>query len=218
MIMDKKQVEKVVHELRKEEYKKKFSQSFDVIINLKDINLKNPEEQVDFFATLNHGLGKKVKVAIFAGPELEEKAKQVCDLVVSLRDFDKYTDKRVIKKMASEYNFFIAQAEVMPKVAQVFGRVLGPRNKMPNPKLGSVIPAKGQVDQLYNRLQRTVRVTAKKSPVIQIKVGNESMKDEEIIDNIMLVYDQVVHHTPKEKANLRSVFVKLTMSKPIKVE
>jgi len=44
------------------------------------------------------------------------------------------------------------------------------------------------------------------------------MKDEELIDNIMLVYDQVVHHTPKEKANIRSVFVKLTMSKPIKVE
>lgn len=216
--MDRKSVEKAVNELRKEENKKKFSQSFDVIVNLKDINLKNPEEQVDFFATFTHGLGKKRKVAVFAGPEIEERAKQVCDLVISVKDFDKYTDKRVVKKIAAEYDFFIAQAEIMPKVAQVFGRVLGPRNKMPNPKLGSVIPAKGQIEPLYDRLQRTVRVSAKKAPVIQVKVGDETMPNEKLIDNIMLVYDQVVHHTPKEKANVRSVFVKLTMSKPVKIE
>lgn len=216
--MDKKAIEKAVNELRKDENKKKFSQSFDVIVNLKDINLKNPEEQVDFFATFNHGLGRKRKVAVFAGPELEEKAKQVCELVIPVKDFDKYTDKKVVKKIAAEYDFFIAQAEIMPKVAQVFGRVLGPRNKMPNPKLGSVIPAKGNIEPLYERLQRTVRCSAKKSPVIQVKVGDESMPNDKLIDNIMLVYDQVVHHTPKEKANVKSVFVKLTMSKPVKVE
>jgi large subunit ribosomal protein L1 len=216
--MDRKSIEKAIKELRKEDNKKKFSQSFDLIVNLKDINLKNPEEAVDFFATLNHGLGRKMKVAVFAGPELEERAKLVCDLVIPLKDFDKYSNKKLAKKLAAEYDFFIGQAEIMPKVAQVFGRVLGPRNKMPNPKLGSIVPAKGQVEQLYDRLQRTVRVTAKKAPVIQVKVGSETMKDEELIDNIMLVYDQVVHHTPKEKANLRSVFVKLTMSKPVKIE
>jgi large subunit ribosomal protein L1 len=216
--MDRKAIEKAVNELRKEENKKKFAQSFDVIVNLKDINLKNPEEQVDFFATFTHGVGRKKKVAVFAGPEIEEKAKQVCDLVISARDFDKYTDKRVIKKIAAEYDFFIAQAEIMPKVAQVFGRVLGPRNKMPNPKLGSVIPAKGQIEPLYDRLQRTARVSAKKAPVIQVKIGSEDMTNDQLIDNIMLVYDQVVHHTPKEKANVKSVFVKLTMSKPVKIE
>ncbi|MFA6073042.1 MAG: hypothetical protein WC758_02945 [Candidatus Woesearchaeota archaeon] len=216
--MDRKSVENALKELRKEEHKKKFSQSLDLIINLKDINLKNTDETVDFFATMNHGLGRKMKVAIFAGPELEEKAKQVCDLVIPLKDFDKYTDKKLAKKLAAKYDFFLAQAEIMPKVAQIFGRVLGPRNKMPNPKLGSVVPAKGQVDALYERLQRTVRVSAKKAPVIQVKIGSEAMKDDELIDNILLVYDQVVHHTPKEKANIRSAFVKLTMSKPIKIE
>ncbi|MGV8162982.1 MAG: hypothetical protein ACP5N2_06650 [Candidatus Nanoarchaeia archaeon] len=216
--MDRKSIEKAIKELRIEDNKKKFSQSFDLIINLKDINLKNPEDQVDFFATLNHGLGRKMKVAALTGPELEERAKQVCDFVIPLRDFDKYSDKKLAKKVGAEYDFFIGQAEIMPKVAQVFGRVLGPRNKMPNPKLGSIVPAKGQVEQLYDKLQRTVRVMAKKAPVIQVKVGSENMKDEELIDNIMLVYDQVVHHTPKEKANIRSAFLKLTMSKPVKIE
>jgi large subunit ribosomal protein L1 len=216
--MDRKSVDKALKELRNADNKRKFSQSFDLIINLKDLNMKNPEEAVDFFVTLTHGLGKKVKVAALTGPELEERAKQVCDLVISLRDFDKYSDKKLAKKVGAEYDFFIGQAEIMPKVAQTFGRVLGPRNKMPNPKLGTIVPAKGQVDQLYDRLQRTVRISAKKAPVIQVKVGNESMSDEELIDNIMLIYDQTVHHTPKEKANIKNVSVKLTMSKPIKVE
>jgi large subunit ribosomal protein L1 len=157
-------------------------------------------------------------VAALTGPELEERAKAVCDLVIPLRDFDKYSDKKLAKKIAAEYDFFIGQAEIMPKVAQVFGRVLGPRNKMPNPKLGTIVPARGQVDQLYERLQKTVRISAKKAPVIQAKAGSESMGDEEVTDNIMLIYDQTVHHTPKEKANIKNVSVKLTMSKPVRIE
>lgn len=217
--MNKKSVENAIKELRKEDHKKKFSQSFDLIVNLKDLNLKNPDEQVDFFTTLTHPLGKKVKVAAIVGPELHEKAKDVVDLIITQDDFDKYTsDKKLTKKVASEYDYFIAQADIMPKVAQVFGRVLGPRGKMPNPKLGSVLPGKGQVEPLYERLQKTVRISAKKSPVIQVKVGSEDMKDEDLIENIMLIYNQIIHHTPKEKSNIKNAMLKLTMSKPMKVD
>jgi len=217
--MNKKSIENAIKELRKEDHKKKFSQSFDLIVNLKDLNLKNPEEQLDFFTVLSHSLGKKVKVAALVGPELQEKAKGVVDLVITQTEFDKYvSDKKLTKKLATEYDFFIAQADIMPKVAQVFGRVLGPRGKMPNPKLGSVLPGKGQVEPLYERLQKTVRISAKKTPVVQVKVGSESMKDEEIIENIVLVYNQIIHHTPKEKSNIKNAMLKLTMSKPIKVD
>ncbi len=217
--MNKKSIENAIKELRKEEHKKQFSQSFDLIVNLKDLNLKNPEEQVDFFTTLTHPLGKKVKVAALVGPELQEKAKGVVDLIIPQSEFDKYvSNKKLTKKLAVDYDFFIAQADIMPKVAQVFGRALGPRGKMPNPKLGSVLPGKGQVEPLYEKLQKTVRISAKKSPVIQVKVGSESMKDEQIIENIVLVYNQIIHHTPKEKSNIRNAMLKLTMSKPVKVD
>lgn len=216
--MDKKGLEKAIQELKKNSKERKFKQSYDLIVTLKDINLKNTEEQVDFFLTLSHGFGKKVKVAAFAGPELAERAKGVVDLVILQSDFDKYTDKKVLKKMAADYDFFIAQADIMPKVAQVFGRALGPRGKMPNPKLGSVVPGRAQLEPLYEKLQRTVRVSAKKQPMTQIKVGDENMPVEHVLENAMQVYNQLVHHLPKEKSNVRHVLIKLTMSKPVKIE
>ncbi|MCC7575139.1 50S ribosomal protein L1 [Candidatus Woesearchaeota archaeon] len=214
--MKKESLINAITELRKSENKKKFAQSFDLIINLKDLNLKNPEEQVDFFTSLKYSTSK-IKVAALVGQELSDSAK-ICDKVIKQTEFDNYKDKKTAKKLATEYDFFIAQADIMPKVAQAFGRVLGTRGKMPNPKLGSILPGKAPVEPLYKKLQSTVRLTAKKTPVIQVKIGNENMKDEEIIENALIIYDQIIHHLPKERSNIKNAMLKLTMSKPIKID
>lgn len=213
--MDKQSIEKTIKELRETSKKRKFSQAFDLIVTLKDLNLKNVNDQIDFFASLPHATGKKVRVAALVGPELKERADGVCDTVIEQKNFDNYKDKKLVKKLANDHDFFIAQAEIMPKVAATFGRVLGPRNKMPNPKLGSVLPGKGQVEPLYERLQKTVRISAKKSPMIQVKIGSEAMTDEQLVDNIMNAHNQIVHHLPKEGSNVKTTMLKLTMSKPI---
>ena len=218
--MDKKSVEQALQELKKNSPKRKFSQSVDLIITMRDLDFKKPAEQVDFFVTCNYGFGKKIKVAALAAQELVDKAREVCDLVILASDFDKYQDKKLAKKLAADYDFFIAQAEIMPKVATVFGRTFGPRGKMPNPKLGSVIPGRGgqtQIQPLYDKLQKIVKVVAKKALMVQIKVGNESQKEEELIDNILTIYNQILHHLPKERSNIRQVMLKLTMSKPVKI-
>ncbi len=216
--MNKETLKKALQELRENSKKRKFSQSIDLIFTFRDLNLKNPDEQLDFSITLNQGIGRKVKVAALAGPEMADNAKKVCDVVITQADFDKYKDKKEAKKLAGSYDYFLGQADIMPKIAGAFGRFLGPRNKMPNPKLGTILPGKAPVEPVYEKLQRTVRVIAKKAPMAQVKVGSESMKEEEVIDNILTVYNQVIHHLPKEKSNLKDVYVKLTMSKPVKVE
>ncbi|MCF7866866.1 50S ribosomal protein L1 [Candidatus Woesearchaeota archaeon] len=216
--MDKETTQKIISELRENSKKRKFSQSFDLIVTLKDLNLKNPEEQVEFYTELPHALGKKVKVAALVGPELKERAEGIVDTIIAQDDFAEFKDKKLAKKLAKDHDFFIAQAEIMPKVAAAFGRVLGPRNKMPNPKLGSILPAKGSVEPLYKKLQKTVRISGKKAPMLQVKVGTEDMKDEDIIENITTAYNQIEHHLPKEKGNVKYVLLKLTMSKPIKIE
>ncbi len=211
-------VTKALDTLKEEAKKRNFSQTIDLIINLKDLDLKKPEHHVDVFVRLPKGRGKKVKICAFVGPELNSEAKQVFDRVILIEQFPGFKEKREIKKLAAEFEFFIAQATIMAKVATTFGRVLGSRGKMPNPKAGCVVPPKGvNLKQLYEQLQSTIKVKAKTAPHVQCAVGTEDMSIDDLTENIMSVYDAVLHAVPNEHHNIKSIFVKRTMSKPVQV-
>lgn len=215
--MNRKEALDYIKKLKSESQKKKFVQSVDVIINLQDLDLKKVEQQVDFFLTLNNSLGRKMKVCALIGPELADEAK-ICDLVIPQMEFDAYAaNKKKIKKLAKNYDFFIAQANMMNKIASIFGRVLGPKGKMPNPKAGCVVPPKTSLKPIYERLQKTIRISAKKDPIIYLMLGKEDMKDEELADNLFTVYEQLILHLPSEKHNIKNVYLKTTMGKPIKI-
>ncbi len=216
--MEKKELLDALKKLKEETKKRKFKQSVDMVVNLKGLNLKKTEEQVDFFVTLNHSVGRKVKVAGLVGPELKDEAAKSLDFALIQEDFDKYQqNKKLAKKLAREYDFFVAQGNIMAKVAAAFGRAFGPLGKMPNPKAGLVVPPKTPLKPLYEKLQRTVHVKAKVAPIVQIAVGNEEMNEDEVVDNILVTYDNLIHHLPGEKNNIKSIYLKLTMGKPVKV-
>lgn len=215
--MDKEKVKKALDALNKLNKKRKFSQSYDMIILLQGLDLKKPEEQVDMYVALHYGVGKKAKVCALVGPELKEEAEKVCDKTILVDDFPAFSDKKIAKKLASEFDYFIAQANIMNKVAGAFGKVLGPRSKMPNPKAGCVVPPKTQLTPLYEKLQHLLRVKAKTSLMAQFAIGTENMKEDEVIDNIMIVYNQLTHTLPNHDNNIKSILLKLTMSKPVKV-
>ncbi len=216
--MNKQSIIKALQQAREKAKKRKFSQRVDLIITLKGLNLKRPDDQVEFFAQLPHGTGKKVSVCAFVGPDLVDEAKKVCDEVITPADFEKYKDKKLLKKLANKHDYFIAQGDLMAKVAATFGRALGPRGKMPNPKAGCVIPPKGAIKPVYEKLQKTAKIVAKKQLAVQLPVGSEEMKDEEIAENILTIYDQLIHHLPQEKNNVKSVYVKLTMGEPVMIQ
>jgi len=198
--------------------KRNFKQKVDLIVNLKDLDLKKPEQQVEFFLKIHYSKGKDSKICALVAPELASKVKSACDNTVIVDDFEKYAkDKKLSKKLCNDYDFFIAQANIMPKVAATFGRIFGPRGKMPNPKAGCIVTDKTDFNTLCDNLKKTVKVSAKTSLIIQLIIGNEEMKDEEIADNAYNIYEQLIHHLPNEKNNIKSVFLKLTMGKPIKV-
>ncbi|MGE0793079.1 MAG: 50S ribosomal protein L1 [Candidatus Woesearchaeota archaeon] len=217
--MDKKSIIKNFEELKKEAKERKFPQSVDLVVTLKDINLKKPEEQVEFFIAMPKPLAKKNKICAIVAQDLEEEAKRVCDKVVLQSELAAYLkDKKAVRKLAEEYDFFIAQANIMGQIAGAFGRVFGPRGKMPNPKAGCVVPPKTQLTPIYERLQNTIKLSAKKLPIFNAKVGTVETPAEEIAENIMHIYDQIVHHLPKERHNVRGALMKLTMSKPKKLQ
>ena len=212
--MDQKQIKKVLEELKKQP-KRKFSQSYDLVINLKNFDVKT--HPLDFFVTLHHPKGKEVKIAAIVGQELVEQADKFCDLTIIEDDFVKYKDKKAAKNLADGYDYFIAQATLMPKLAAVLGKVFGPKGKMPNPKLGCVVPPNANLEPLTKKLGQTVHLAAKKGINLQCLVGKEGQPEEEIIDNILTVYQTVLKQVPNEMQNIKNIFLKLTMSKPVKV-
>jgi len=217
--MDKKNALDVVKELRKQAVQKKFVQMVDLVVNLQDLDFKKPDHQMDFYVTLPYSAGKKKRVAAFVDVDMFDDAKAVCDTVIPLYQFEEFgKDKKRIKKLAKQNDFFIAQATIMTKIAATFGRVLGPKNKMPNPKAGCVVAPKSNLKPLYEKLQKTVRVLARQKPLLQLTIGKEDMSDEQISENLYAVYDQLIHHLPKERNNVKTVYIKTTMGKPVKVE
>jgi len=219
VLMDKDSVKEALKKVKESSKKRNFKQTFDFIINLRGLDLKKPENHVEVYANLHYSKGKPVKICAFVGPELKEEAKKVCDTTISVDDFDKYQkDKKLAKKLAQEHAFFIAQATVMPKLAQVFGKILGTRGKMPNPKAGCVVPPKAALQPLYDRLQKTAVIKAKTQPVIKCSVGIEDQNEDEVIDNIITVYNSLIHKLPSEQNNIKNMLLKLTMGKPVEVK
>jgi large subunit ribosomal protein L1 len=202
----------------KSKARRKFTERIDLIVNLKDVDLKKPENHVDFFIALPSAPGKIRKIAALVDVELLDEAKAHADLVIPHDRFGEYSKNPAqMKKLASEYDFFIAQANIMKDIAANFGRTLGSRGKMPNPKGGMVVPPKAALGPLVERLRRTLHVRIKAAPVFQAGVGSMDQDSQEIAKNISVLYKQILQGLPNEETNVRSVYVKSTMGEPVKV-
>jgi len=214
--MNKNQIIETLKNLRSISKKRKFNQSIDLVINFKNLDLK--KNNLDTFVSLPHFRGRDVKICAIVDHELENQAKEHCDQIILKKELDSYkSNLKKVKQVSKSCDFFIAQANLMGLIATVFGRILGPMGKMPNPKVGGVLPPTGQIKPVVEKYKKLVRIMTKKEPVVKINVGRENLTDEIISDNIMAIYDNVLHQLPKEQGNIKNVMIKFTMSKPLKV-
>ncbi|MBS3152163.1 50S ribosomal protein L1 [Candidatus Woesearchaeota archaeon] len=217
--MEKQEVLKSIKELREKSPKKNFSQSVDLVINLQNLDLKKPEHKVDLYLQLPHPRGKKLKLCAFVDAQLAQKAKGVFDNVVTKDEFAKWiNNKKEQKKLANSNDFFVAQVEIMAQVAVTFGKVLGARGKMPNPKAGCVVPGSiSNLEPIANKLQNTVKLQTKNETSVKTSIGIESMKDEDLADNVLAVYNTLLSKLPQEKNNIKYTAIKFTMGPIIKI-
>jgi len=209
--METMKLDKAIEELRKQtkEKERKFNQTVDLIVNLRKFDIK--KTQINTFVNLPHKIKDK-KVCGF----IESKSELID--TISKKNFPLYKDKKKVKKLVKKYDFFIASGANMPGVATTFGRVLGPAGKMPSPKLGIIMQeSENEIKKLVDRIEKIVRVQAKE-PSIKVAVAKEKMSDEEIIANVKATYNAILHELPLGKENIRSIMIKLTMGKPLKVE
>ena len=201
------ELKKALDELRKDK-KRNFNQTIDLIINLKKYDFKkNP---LNLFVNLPHKIKDKRICAFFETENENVKT-------ITQKEFKKYSDKAELKKLVKNFDFFIAQASLMPKVATVFGRFLGPVGKMPSPQLGVLMEANEKtINELKEKINSSIKIRTKEAS-IKLAIGKENMKDEEIIENILAVYDVILKSLPREKDNIKDVKIKFTMTKPQKI-
>ncbi len=201
-----------IKKVRESSKKRNFVQSFDLAINLKNLDLRKPENRIKGEVELPYQ-PKKRKIAVIADnliPDLKKLNDPEIEILTK-SDIEGIS-KREAKKLAKKYDFFLAEAPLMTTVGRFLGPALGPRNKMPKP-----LPPAGNVKPIIESAKKTVRFAVKNNPVIHVLVGNENMKDEEVAKNIMTVYEKVKSLLPKGESQIKNAYVKLTMGKAVKI-
>ncbi len=203
-----------VKEALEKSKERKFKESVDLAVNLKDVDLSIPKNRINEEVILPKGRGKEIKVAVFGSGETALKGKNCADLVIHPEEIDKLAEnKRQARKIANEYDFFVAEAPLMGRIGKVLGVILGPRGKMPKP-----IPPGGDPCPIVNNLKKTVRMRSRDKRTFHVPVGTKDMSPEDIAANVEEVIKRLEHKLERGIQNIDSVYVKTTMGPAVKIK
>ena len=213
-MVDRKKLEDAVKAALESAPKRNFSESVDITINLKNIDLSQPKNRIDETILLPHGPGVENKIAVLGKGDITTKAKDAgADLVLQPADIERLGgEPREARKIANEYRFFLADTGVMSLVGRHLGPRLGPRGRMPMP-----IPQGTDIKPIVDRLRKSVKIRTKDKKTFHAKVGNTKMDPAKIADNIDAVLKRIESVLEQGTMNIRSVYVKTTMGPAVKV-
>ncbi len=189
----------------------KFDETVEVSGRL-GVDPKHPEQMVRGTVVLPHGLGKKVRVLVFAKGEKEAEAREAgADFVGAEELMEK------VSKGWLDFDAIVATPDIMGAVGKL-GKVLGPRGLMPNPKLGTVtFDVKRAVHDLK---AGKVEFRVDKAGNIHVPVGKASFGAAKLKDNFMALMDAVVKAKPASSKGtyVRSLFLCTTMGPSIRLD
>jgi large subunit ribosomal protein L1 len=189
----------------------KFDSSVDLHIRL-GVDPKKADQAVRGTVTLPHGTGKTKKVLVLCTPEKEEEARNAGADFVGLDDF--------IKKIEggwTDIDVIVATPSVMPKIGKL-GKILGPRNLMPNPKTGTVT---NDVNAAVKDVKAgKVAFKVDKAGIVHASIGRVSFSPEKLSENSLELLNALIKAKPSTAKGtyLKSVFMASTMSPAIAVD
>lgn len=215
MPLDQKTILEAVKEAKEKSKKRNFTQSVELVVSLKDIDMKSSEGKLQEIVELPNLPAKTNKICVIATGELALKARKAhADRVIERAELEGLAGKkRELRKIANDYDFFIAEAPLMPLVGKVLGPVLGPRGKMPIP-----VPPTADIASLIDKHRKTVTVRMRNQPVLQCRVGTENMKEEEIAENVQAVLRAVESKLKKGMKNIKFAYIKTSMGTLVKIK
>lgn len=208
--MFEKEFKKSIQKVFSEKVQRKFRQTVDLIINVKNVDFSKPENRINMDVVLPSNPGKEYNVVIFADGNIQTEAKKRTQFVYGSDGIEALkADKKALANIVKR-SVFLAQPQLMPLVAKSLGSVLGRKGKLPKP-LGS------NIDQSIEAIKRTVKIqtTGKYLPTLMCRIGKEDMDPSHIVENAVTVVDAVLKKCPS--ASVKSLYIKLTMGKPVRV-
>ena len=189
----------------------KFDESVEVHIRT-GLNVRHADEQLRGTIALPNGLGKDVKIAVFArGPKADEATAAGAD-VVGAEDLAKQIEEGFM-----DFDVAIATPDMMPIVGRL-GRILGPSGKMPNPKVGTVTMdvAKAVEESKSGKVEYRTDRTA----IVHMTVGKTSFTDEQLLENYAAIIEELIRAKPSGAKGryLKTITLASTMGPGVKVD
>ena len=191
---------------------RKFKQTMEMYVILKDIDVKKGFAMNETIQ-LPKKLSTPTTVCVMAGGDMGLKAKSAnADRVVSGDELNTIAaNKREARKFINNYDFFLADTQLMTTVGKVLGQLLGPRGKMPIP-----VPFNAPIESFLDRFRSSIRVKVKNSLSMSCKIGDESMNEADLAANAHAILNAIEKKLPSGDRNIRKIIVKTSMGKPIK--
>ena len=197
--------------LMKETKRAKFDESVEVHFRT-GLNVRHADEQLRGTIALPHGLGKEVKIAVFAKGDKAKEAEEAGADVVGAEDL-----AAKVQEGFMDFDVAIATPDMMPIVGRL-GRILGPSGKMPNPKVGTVTMdvAKAVQESKSGKVEYRTDRTA----IVHMTVGKTSFSDEQLLENYQAIIEELIRAKPSAAKGkyIRTITLASTQGPGIKVD
>ena len=200
-------------ELIKDSSKAKFDETMEIHIRT-SADTRHAEQMVRGVAVLPHGLGKQVRVVVFANGEAADIARHA--------GADFVGDDALIDQVESgwaEFEVGLAVPDIMPKIGKL-GRVLGRRGLMPNPRTGTMVQPRDLPRAIEEAKAGRLEFRTDRTSIIHSQFGKTSFSSENLMDNLSVLMDSVMREKPEaiKGAFIRSAYITSTMGPIVNID
>lgn len=197
----------------KESKERKFPESVEAILTFKEVDPKKTDLNINETVYLPHPGSHRASICYIGSGDLLLRAKNAgVDGTLEPSQLENYAGSKIsAKKLARQYDFFLADTGLMPRIGKILGQSLGPKGKIPTP-----VPPNAPIEAMINRTRTAVRVRSRAALSVASKVGDRKLSDADLAENILAMVQAVQKKLPNGDRNIKSVMVKTSMGRPAK--